>query len=133
MTYAELGIYGILRKMHRCGPVSMFLKLLDQWGHLALSPMEIADKVKKFFFYYSLNRHKATTVTPSYHAENYGTDDNRFDLRPFLYNIHWPRQFQCIDDLVVKIMAYKNKLFVTNNTLNTNNNNSNSIISTSNT
>lgn len=26
-----------------------------------------------------------TTLTPSYHAENYGTDDNRFDLRPFLY------------------------------------------------
>jgi NAD+ synthase (glutamine-hydrolysing) len=26
-----------------------------------------------------------TTLTPSYHAEQYSPDDNRFDLRPFLY------------------------------------------------
>lgn len=26
-----------------------------------------------------------TTLTPSYHAESYSPDDNRFDLRPFLY------------------------------------------------
>ena len=26
-------------------------------------------KVKRFFFYYSINRHKMTTLTPSYHAE----------------------------------------------------------------
>ena len=25
-----------------------------------------------------------TTLTPSYHAENYSPDDNRYDLRPFL-------------------------------------------------
>ena len=25
------------------------------------------------------------TLTPSYHAEQYSPDDNRFDLRPFLY------------------------------------------------
>ena len=77
MTYAELGIYGILRKMQRCGPVSMFLKLLDLWSDRCLSPLVIADKVKKFFWFYSINRHKMTTLTPSYHAENYGTDDNR--------------------------------------------------------
>lgn len=41
-----------------------------------------------------------TTLTPSYHAENYGTDDNRFDLRQFLYNVRWPRQFAFIDSLV---------------------------------
>jgi len=41
-----------------------------------------------------------TTLTPSYHAENYGTDDNRFDLRQFLYNVRWPRQFAFIDHLV---------------------------------
>ena len=28
---------------------------------------------------------KMTTLTPSYHAEQYSPDDNRFDLRPFLY------------------------------------------------
>lgn len=76
----------------------MFLKLLTIWSHL--TPALVAEKVKRFFFYYSLNRHKMTTLTPSYHAENYGTDDNRFDLRQFLYNVKWPRQFAFIDSLV---------------------------------
>lgn len=38
-----------------------------------------------------------TVLTPSYHAENYSPDDNRFDLRPFLYRVSWPWQFQRID------------------------------------
>ena len=54
-------------------------------------------QVKKFFFYYSMNRHKMTTITPSYHAENYSPDDNRFDLRQFVYNIRWPWQFRMVD------------------------------------
>ena len=41
-------------------------------------------QVKDFFFYHTISRHKMTTLTPSYHAENYSPDDNRFDLRPFL-------------------------------------------------
>lgn len=41
-----------------------------------------------------------TTLTPSYHAENYSPDDNRFDLRPFLYNTTWSWQFRCIDKQV---------------------------------
>jgi NAD+ synthase (glutamine-hydrolysing) len=40
-----------------------------------------------------------TTLTPSYHAENYSPEDNRFDLRPFLYNVRWPFQFRKIDQL----------------------------------
>ena len=35
-----------------------------------------------------------TTLTPSYHAEAYSPDDNRFDLRPFLYSSRWPWQFR---------------------------------------
>ena len=68
------------------------------WNHL--QPSEIAAKVKRFFFYYSINRHKMCTITPSYHAEGYSPDDNRFDLRQFLYNAKWPRQFNVIDKLV---------------------------------
>lgn len=43
--------------------------------------------------YYAINRHKATVLTPSYHAENYSPDDNRYDHRQFLYNIRrvWGR------------------------------------------
>ena len=47
-----------------------------------------------------MNRHKMTVLTPSYHAENYSPDDNRFDLRQFLYNNAWTRQFGTIDELV---------------------------------
>lgn len=40
------------------------------------------------------------TITPAYHAEAYSPDDNRFDLRQFLYNTKWDRQFSSIDDMV---------------------------------
>ena len=101
MSYAELGLYGRLRKIERCGPVSMFLKLLQAWPHLA--PAAVAEKVKLFFRYYSINRHKLTTLTPAYHAEQYSPDDNRFDLRQFLYPVAWPRQFAAIDRLATQI------------------------------
>jgi NAD+ synthase (glutamine-hydrolysing) len=98
MTYEELSLFGRLRKINYCGPVSMFRNLTAVWPQL--TPAVIAEKVKKFFYYYSVNRHKMTTLTPSYHAENYSPDDNRFDLRQFLYNTLWPRQFRDIDQLV---------------------------------
>jgi hypothetical protein len=34
------------------------------------------------------------------HAEAYSPDDNRFDLRQFLYNTKWTRQFNEIDKMV---------------------------------
>lgn len=92
----------------------MFEKLLHEWQHLP--PKTIADKVKRFFFYYSyptlsvsnsyycsINRHKMTTLTPSYHAESYSPDDNRYDLRQFLYNSRWTWQFRAIDVLVARL------------------------------
>jgi NAD+ synthase (glutamine-hydrolysing) len=79
MTYDELDEFGRLRKIGRSGPLAMFERLLFKWPQV--EPKEVAAKVKRFFFYYSVNRHKMTVLTPSYHAEAYGTDDNRFDLR----------------------------------------------------
>ncbi|XP_053369011.1 glutamine-dependent NAD(+) synthetase isoform X2 [Clarias gariepinus] len=96
MTYSELSVIGKLRKISKCGPYSMFCKLIHTWRE-SCSPAQVAAKVKHFFRMYSVNRHKMTTVTPSYHAESYGPDDNRFDLRPFLYNTLWSWQFCCID------------------------------------
>lgn len=55
--------------------------------------------MKRFFRYYSINRHKLTTLPPAYHAESYSPDDNRFDLRQFLYPTRWSRQFAAIDSL----------------------------------
>jgi NAD+ synthase (glutamine-hydrolysing) len=77
-----------------------FRKLSVTWSHLPSS--EVAKKVKRFFFYYSVNRHKMCTITPAYHAEGYSPDDNRFDLRQFLYNVKWERQFSVIDELVAQ-------------------------------
>ncbi|CAG8504749.1 9910_t:CDS:10 [Ambispora gerdemannii] len=98
MTYKELSIFGRLRKNQKCGPFSMFTKLVHEWGN-ELRPTQIAIKVKRFFYYYAINRHKMTTLTPSYHAESYSPDDNRFDLRPFLYNSAWSWQFSRVDAL----------------------------------
>jgi NAD+ synthase (glutamine-hydrolysing) len=44
-------------------------------------------------------------MTPAYHAESYSPDDNRFDHRPFLYNVHWPWQFVRIDKSVERLKA----------------------------
>uniref|UniRef100_A0A452TML3 Glutamine-dependent NAD(+) synthetase n=1 Tax=Ursus maritimus TaxID=29073 RepID=A0A452TML3_URSMA len=97
MTYAELSIYGRLRKIAKAGPYSMFCRLLTMWKDVC-PPRQVADRVRHFFSKYSMNRHKMTTLTPAYHAESYSPDDNRFDLRPFLYHTSWPWQFRCIED-----------------------------------
>ncbi|KAI9457177.1 hypothetical protein HD554DRAFT_2207240 [Boletus coccyginus] len=98
MTYDELSVFGRLRKVEKCGPYSTFTKLVHEWGSF-LSPIQIAEKVKLFFFEHARNRHKMTTLTPSYHAESYSPDDNRFDLRPFLYPSRFPWQFRKIDQV----------------------------------
>ncbi|OIW09899.1 hypothetical protein TanjilG_32048 [Lupinus angustifolius] len=102
MTYEELSVYGRLRKIFLCGPVSMFQNLCYRWG-ARLTPSQVAEKVKHFFKYYSINRHKMTVLTPSYHAESYSPEDNRFDLRQFLYDARWPYQFRKIDELVSEL------------------------------
>ncbi|KAL1668852.1 hypothetical protein GGF50DRAFT_96045 [Schizophyllum commune] len=102
MTYEELSVFGRLRKVEKCGPYAMFTKLLHEWGD-RLSPGQIAAKVKLFFFEYARNRHKMTTITPAYHAESYSPDDNRFDLRPFLYPSRFPWQFKKIDDVAATL------------------------------
>ena len=57
MTYDELSVYGRLRKPGTCGPYSMFMKLVHEWGDTRnLSPEEVAKKVKFFFRMYSINR-----------------------------------------------------------------------------
>lgn len=99
MTYPELSEYGALRKISKCGPYSMFLKLYHEWTP-RLTPRQVAEKVRKFFWFYAVNRHKMTTMTPSYHAENYSPDDNRFDLRPFMIN---PR-FEWANKKIMKIV-----------------------------
>lgn len=96
-TYSELSEFGILRKVHKLGPWSAYLRLLGDWKERpGFGPREIADKVMRFFRFYSINRHKAVILTPSPHLSAYNPDDNRHDLRPFLYVVSWPWQFDKI-------------------------------------
>ncbi|EIW79283.1 glutamine-dependent NAD(+) synthetase with GAT domain-containing protein [Coniophora puteana RWD-64-598 SS2] len=108
MTYDELSVFGRLRKVEQCGPYSMFTKLVHEWGSF-LAPVQIAEKVKHFFFEHARNRHKMTTLTPAYHAESYSPDDNRFDLRPFLYPSRFPWQFKKIDEVAAALPDRSNR------------------------
>lgn len=105
MTYEELSSFGRLRKVEKCGPEAMFMKLYHEWSQppYNYSVDLIAEKVKRFWFFYAINRHKLTTMTPAYHAEQYSPDDNRFDLRPFLINPRFPVASKNIDEYVKKI------------------------------
>ena len=83
LSYNELSVFGQLRKNERLGPWGQWQRLMGLWAG-QMAPRQIYEKVRRFNFYYSINRHKMTILTPSYHAESYSPDDNRFDLRPFL-------------------------------------------------
>lgn len=45
MTYEELGVYGRLRKVVRCGPVAMFRHCCQIWRD-KYAPHQVADKVR---------------------------------------------------------------------------------------
>ena len=98
MTYAELTVFGHHRKVLKQGPFAMTRSLIHKWSHLP--PKEVADKVSYFHAEHYKNRHKMTTLTPSYHAEQYSPDDNRFDLRPFLYPQSFNHQTNDISSMV---------------------------------
>jgi NAD+ synthase (glutamine-hydrolysing) len=95
ITYEELSIMGQLRKDYMCGPCAMYKRLVQIWKDK--KPLELVDKVKLFFKRYSTHRHKMTTITPSLFVESYSNDDNRYDLRQFLYNTSWEFQFGKIE------------------------------------
>merc|ERR1712194_347784 len=113
MSYEELGELGNARKVDKSGPLSTFERMLHCWEDSSIAATgapkrltpskrvvnqdgsayadQVAQKVKDFYFFNAINRHKMTTLTPSYHAENYSPEDNRFDLRPFLYPASFSR------------------------------------------
>lgn len=40
MTYDELCVFGRLRKVEKCGPYSMYTKLVQEWGD-HYSPIQV--------------------------------------------------------------------------------------------
>lgn len=101
VSYADLKLFGEIRKVDKLGPVSMFERVRRVKKELTAE--EVAAKIKHFFRYYSMNRHKQTTITPSMHFQSSSCDDNRFDMRPFLYNCDWTFQFNEIDKRVKQL------------------------------
>lgn len=104
MTYQELTIFGRLRKLNKLGPFGMFQRLVHDWSidrerkpdddAPYYTPAQVAEKVKKFFHFYAINRgslplcsqviwfrrggeadggtgHKMTTLTPALHCNDY--------------------------------------------------------------
>ena len=70
-----------------------------------MQPREVLKKVERFYTMHMRNRHKMTTLTPSYHAENYSPDDNRFDLRPFCYKLPLSYQWRDTKAMVDRAQA----------------------------
>lgn len=103
LTYEELSRLGYLRKVERCGPLETFERLVHEWRPLA--PREVAERVERFYRAYAIHRHKTTVLTPSYHAEAYGVEDHRYDLRPFLVDPRWRRPFDAIRARVAELEA----------------------------
>ncbi|CAK4013030.1 glutamine-dependent NAD(+) synthetase [Lecanosticta acicola] len=97
-TYDELSVLGRLRKTFKLGTVGMFERLVVEWKDR--KPRDVAQKVLDFMFYYAVNRHKMTTMTPGLYLESYTPDDNRYDLRPFLYPVRFPFERKKVLDLV---------------------------------
>jgi hypothetical protein len=66
MTYQELTIFGRLRKLNKLGPFGMFQRLVHDWSADRerkpdddapyYTPAQVAEKVKKFFHFYAINR-----------------------------------------------------------------------------
>eukprot|EP00672_Neobodo_designis_P021687 CAMPEP_0174828262 /NCGR_PEP_ID=MMETSP1114-20130205/1222_1 /TAXON_ID=312471 /ORGANISM="Neobodo designis, Strain CCAP 1951/1" /LENGTH=765 /DNA_ID=CAMNT_0016061975 /DNA_START=45 /DNA_END=2345 /DNA_ORIENTATION=+ len=98
MTFDELDLFSRLRMSLRCGPVSMYQKVSRLWCD-ALTPRQIADRVKRFFRYYAINRHKVSVLPPAVHLGSHSPDDNRYDQRQIIYNCAWPWQFRKVDEM----------------------------------
>lgn len=47
MTYAELSVYGRLRKIAKAGPYSMFCKLINMWKEIC-TPREVTGTISLF-------------------------------------------------------------------------------------
>ncbi|KAK7430688.1 hypothetical protein QQZ08_002732 [Neonectria magnoliae] len=118
LTYKEITIFGRLRKVNKLGPFGMFQRLVHDWSADRVpgpedddplyTPAQVAEKIKLFFHKYQIGRHKMTTLTPSVHCNDYSPDDNRFDLRPFLYPLAWKSwSFKKIDRELERIEKSK--------------------------
>jgi NAD+ synthase (glutamine-hydrolysing) len=66
LSYSDLELFGRLRKINKLGPVSTFDKVL---GMQIYETEVLAEKIKRFYKFYGINRHKMTILTPSFYYD----------------------------------------------------------------
>lgn len=92
ITYTQIYELGRLRSMGY-GPIDCYKTIMDDpvlKEKFSIDPnnqkIEPDQVLKRFYWRYTVNRNKATIIPPSVHLTP-NPDDNRYDLRPFLYPI----------------------------------------------
>lgn len=90
ITYKQIFELGRLRASGY-GPIDSYLKIIQNSCLLKIFSIDAFGKeiepkviVDRFFIRYNINRNKTTIIPPSVHLLP-SPDDNRYDLRPFLY------------------------------------------------
>ena len=92
ITYKQIYELGKLRASGY-GPIDSYHKIIEDKKLYKIftvnprdesKPLEPKDVINIFYTRYNINRNKATIIPPSVHLLP-SPDDNRFDLRPFLY------------------------------------------------
>jgi NAD+ synthetase len=69
------------------GPLDTFMKIATEPNDNfnTISSISKLEKIRIFYNRYRMNRHKAVILPPSVHLLSYSPDDNRYNMRPFLY------------------------------------------------
>jgi NAD+ synthetase len=87
LLYTEMSELGRLMS-NGYGPIDTYQKLMSDPGEVfAKNPTKeyINEKITLFNYRYRFHRHKAVILPPSVHLLSQTPDDNRYNLRPFLY------------------------------------------------
>ena len=86
LLYTEMSELGRLMS-NGYGPLDTYHKLTSNGGEVFKGKTKeyINDKITLFNYRYRFHRHKAVILPPSVHLLSQTPDDNRYNLRPFLY------------------------------------------------
>lgn len=82
------------------GPLDSFMKITSEPNEVFSTGTNAVklEKVINFNTRYRMNRHKAVILPPSVHLLSFSPDDNRYNMRPFLY----PRFATSLENEILK-------------------------------
>jgi NAD+ synthetase len=86
LKYMEMSELGKLMSSGY-GPLDSFMKITTEPNDVFNTGTNASklEKIYNFNSRYRMNRHKVVVLPPSVHLLSYSPDDNRYNLRPFLY------------------------------------------------